>query len=78
VLIVTFVIEAFAPRVTLLVPVVEMMTLSPATGAIPPTQVVPAVQTPPRVVLVLVAAFILMKELRKKRNPKKNLVFLFL
>ena len=42
---------------TLLAPVVAIITASPRAGTIPPTQVVPVAHAPPVAVLVIVAAF---------------------
>ena len=45
------------PTVTVLAPVVAMMTSSPVPGAVPPTQVLPVDHVPPVALLVRVTAF---------------------
>lgn len=54
---VTLVMDAFADKVTIFVPVVAIIAESPAAGTTPPTHVAVEFQFPPVEVLVLVAAF---------------------
>jgi hypothetical protein len=66
---------AGASRVTEFPAVVAITTSSPATGATPPTHVDPVAQTPPVVVLVMVAAESLTtkSKLKKRKIPVFNI-----
>jgi hypothetical protein len=65
----------FETKVTLLVPVVAITTLSPLTGKTPPTQVVLRSQLPPVDVLVLVEALTFPKEHKNKTINSKQMAF---
>ncbi len=72
---VIFTMFVVPPNVTTPAPVVAIITLSPATGAVPPTQVAPVVQVPPAAVLVRVAAFVKEKVNNKKTISNRRIVF---